>query len=1106
MSTKKFVSAALTATTSVWLSGAMLLVPVAHAQDVASLQAQIATLLAQIAALQAQLGTATSGGAAMSYAFSKDLTLGSVGPDVKALQQFLNSHGAQVAASGAGSPGNESEYFGSLTKAALAKWQAANGITPSVGYFGPKTRATINPMMAGGTGTVPGVVAPASGLAVSLAADSATGSAIAGAGQVKVGKFNFTAGVAGGVTVSGLEFQKVGVLSDSNVSNLYLADAMTGEVVAQYQSLTNGVATFSGLALNVAAGQTWVGELRMDLSSSATAGNTIAWKLSNVMTASGATVTGMPQTNSLTVTSVSNPSIATLTLTETIPNATTVTLDAGTSGALVSSWTAAVGNSAVNLTNMQFQFVGSANPADVKNLKLKVNGVEVATLPQAAATTNFNFVANPVKVSTGNATIELYADIMGSPNRTFRLSLLQPYRVGAVDTQYNTGITPSITNGTGNISINTGSITLSLDTSSPTGPLPQGASNQTVAKFRIYAAGEPVKVKFLTAKLTANAGSDWNGTLGNYTEDLTNIKLVDDAGGQVGNTISAITAGTTNGTCALGTPTLECYFGTSASPVNYIVPANTSRVLSLVVDISSNNDLTSLKGEMVAPGSANLEGQISYQSATSGASAGAVRQVTLNPLSLVVNSGFSAPTYAAGANGVKIASFVISAASAEGAKISSLTFDKDSNSSFDIQNLKVMVGSTQFGVTRATIGDAETSLPFSASTPVVVPAGGSVTVDVYADILTTSGAATHSAVIDLIGWLALGATSNSSITFGTAVSGQDVTIASGPVLTVAKASESAPTKQVVMGSTGNSLFTLRLTADNVEDVRVTEIALEDVIGSNSAGKASYENVALYDGTTLVSGPKSLSLADTSSSTVRFTMTGDGVIVPKNGTKNLELKGDVASYTSGGAYSGSTHNFRLQDNATSSVVAYGKDSSAAVTVSGTPNSNTSTVYRTKVTLSSALMGASAGRSRQAVDDIAYLNFAANSSYQAILNTVTLKFSGGAVASGTATFDVYLIDANTNAGLGSATAAQSCDESAGTGCTVTFNPVFTIDAGSTKQAKVRVDSSNFTNGASVTDSLSVVVNAVGDVMVSDGSVTTIPLETTVVPFSVVTVSYE
>jgi peptidoglycan hydrolase-like protein with peptidoglycan-binding domain len=46
-----------------------------------------------------------------------------------------------LAESGPGSPGNETNYFGSLTQKALAKYQADNGIIPSAGYFGPKTRA-----------------------------------------------------------------------------------------------------------------------------------------------------------------------------------------------------------------------------------------------------------------------------------------------------------------------------------------------------------------------------------------------------------------------------------------------------------------------------------------------------------------------------------------------------------------------------------------------------------------------------------------------------------------------------------------------------------------------------------------------------------------------------------------------------------------------------------------------------------------------------------------------------------------------------------------------------------------------------------------------------
>lgn len=65
------------------------------------------------------------------------------GTDVQALQKFLNGRGFMVALAGPGSAGNETTFFGALTKAAVAKFQAANGISPAVGFFGPITRAFV---------------------------------------------------------------------------------------------------------------------------------------------------------------------------------------------------------------------------------------------------------------------------------------------------------------------------------------------------------------------------------------------------------------------------------------------------------------------------------------------------------------------------------------------------------------------------------------------------------------------------------------------------------------------------------------------------------------------------------------------------------------------------------------------------------------------------------------------------------------------------------------------------------------------------------------------------------------------------------------------------
>lgn len=116
----------------------------AQAQTNAELQTQIQALLAQIANLQAQMGgTATVG---TSYNFTMNLTIGSRGADVTALQNFLIANGQSIPAGATG-------YFGAQTKAALAAYQAANGIAPAVGYFGPITRAKVN---ASATVTTPG--------------------------------------------------------------------------------------------------------------------------------------------------------------------------------------------------------------------------------------------------------------------------------------------------------------------------------------------------------------------------------------------------------------------------------------------------------------------------------------------------------------------------------------------------------------------------------------------------------------------------------------------------------------------------------------------------------------------------------------------------------------------------------------------------------------------------------------------------------------------------------------------------------------------------------------------------------------------------------------
>ncbi|MDP2655430.1 MAG: peptidoglycan-binding protein [bacterium] len=75
--------------------------------------------------------------------FTRDLYQGVIGSDVLCLQRYLNLSKFIIAASGPGSQGNETSYFGPLMAKAVSKWQVAHNISAS-GYVGAFMRAMLN--------------------------------------------------------------------------------------------------------------------------------------------------------------------------------------------------------------------------------------------------------------------------------------------------------------------------------------------------------------------------------------------------------------------------------------------------------------------------------------------------------------------------------------------------------------------------------------------------------------------------------------------------------------------------------------------------------------------------------------------------------------------------------------------------------------------------------------------------------------------------------------------------------------------------------------------------------------------------------------------------
>jgi hypothetical protein len=97
------------------------------------------------------------------FVWNTNLTIGSDSSDVLRLQQFLNrSSDTEVASSGAGSPGNESTYYGAKTAAAVSKFQekyradilAPVGLQNGTGGFLSLTRTKLNQICTAPSGSV----------------------------------------------------------------------------------------------------------------------------------------------------------------------------------------------------------------------------------------------------------------------------------------------------------------------------------------------------------------------------------------------------------------------------------------------------------------------------------------------------------------------------------------------------------------------------------------------------------------------------------------------------------------------------------------------------------------------------------------------------------------------------------------------------------------------------------------------------------------------------------------------------------------------------------------------------------------------------------------
>ncbi len=932
--TNKITSVLLTATTAVWLSGFAMFVPVANAQSVTDLQSQINALLSQISALQAQLASGSSSSAGnVKCTFTRDLTVGSTGADVKCLQQYLNDGGnSSVSLSGAGSKGLETMTFGPRTMAAVAKWQAANGLSPAAGFFGPKSRAKYAAMVAG-TPTpspVPGPTPSGSGLTVTLAADQpAAGLFGESFASRPFTKLNLTASADGDVTVKALTVERTGQGSDA---------AFSGVVALDENGIRVGSAKTFGsdhrLRLNdpivVKAGQTRTITLAGDSDSDQDAynGQLVALSLVGVET-NGANVNAVFPLTGNTMTVNSTLAIGGMTLARgAFDPGSGQTKEIGTTGYVFSGLRlTATNNEDVLVKSIRWNQSGSAALTDLANVKVVFDGTSYDATPSSDGKYYVAMFGSGVKIEKGLSK-EMYVkgDIAGGSARTADFDL---YRYADLQVQgltYGYNLLPSATEvaasaDDGNFhsanpnfdafEVFIGAGTLNAQNAPTVGAQNVAISlpNQPLGGLIIDTKGEDVTVAAMNFDLSAVKSANGRSL---DTDDVTNITLVDDSGAVVAGPVDGVAGGNN---AIRFTDTVTFHPGRKVYTLKGKLGTDFQSNDTLLASTTPGSDWTTVRGVVSGvsitptPSSAITMSTMTVKAAS--------LSLSLTP-ETQANGSSTAQTVVAGTSNYKFADYVLDASgSGEDIRVNTMqlrnTFSS-SNTADDLTNCQIYDGATPLntGSNIVNPSNSDTSpanKTFSFDTSLIIPKGTVKILSVKCNLVSGangSGQWQWGITDQDASLVATGVTSGQTVDGSDSIVGTDagriVSAATSGTVTFTLDSASPSAKWVQAGSTDNTMAVFRFNATN-EDIRLDTIGLQLGTSSNAAdafasnSPSDVTQVTIWDGMTKV-GSAIFSSNDYATATLT------GVIVPKNGQKLLTVKADIGSiYTSSAAHPG-----------------------------------------------------------------------------------------------------------------------------------------------------------------------------------------------------------
>ncbi len=549
----------------------------AKADTVSSLQAQVQALLAQIQALQGSSTTTTTSTGSMAagcYTFTQNLSQGKSGGEVMWIQQFLNSHGFTVATTGAGSPGNETSYFGPATKRAVIAFQNAYasdiltpvGLTAGNGNWFSSTRAKANALCAGSTTTTTttgtgGTTTTGAGITITSGTQPANSLAPALANRVPFTTFTLTNNSGAAVTINGITVQRTGLAADAAFAGVELVD-QNGLQIGTSRTFDSNHQAIIGTPWTLAAGAsmtyTVAGNMQTPAVESSYAGQVASITVVGVNTSvpvnGSLPISGAQQTinSSLTI-GTANTAVSSYD-----PNSYR-TEPIGTTALIFSGIRITAGSAEPEkLYSVTWNQTGSIGSTDLANLVTKVNGTSYpVTVDSTGKYFTATFAGGILIPEGGSVDAYIQGDITGNDasGRTIEFDIYRGSDIYLVGQTYGYGITPTpnvptayvaqtssvdhtqFTTGTpfleGSLTAVTAGTLSTVGSAGSVGSqnIAVNVQNQPLGGFTTNFTGEAVQVQTMTFNVATSSNG---GVVAPGNDLLTNVTIVD----QNGNTVA----------------------------------------------------------------------------------------------------------------------------------------------------------------------------------------------------------------------------------------------------------------------------------------------------------------------------------------------------------------------------------------------------------------------------------------------------------------------------------------------------------------------------------------------------------------------------------------